>query len=89
MILMRIFGTKRDTNGKKRRFHNEELHNLCCSPNIVRVIKSRRLRWSGHVAIMEEGTSSLKILSDKPTGERPLGRPRRIEEDDVRPDFLK
>ena len=51
----RIFGPKRDENGEWRRLHNEELHNLYRSPNIVRVIKSRRLRWAGHVARMEEG----------------------------------
>ena len=54
----------------------EELHNLYRSPNIVRVIKSRRLRWAGHVARMEEGRSAFKILTGKPTGKRPLGRPR-------------
>jgi hypothetical protein len=53
-ILRRIFGPKRDENGERRRLHNEELHSLCCSPNIIRVIKSRRLRWAGHVARMEE-----------------------------------
>ena len=60
-----------------RRLHNEELHSLYCSPNIVRVIKSRRLRWAGHVARMEEGKSALKILTGTPTGKRPLGKPRR------------
>ena len=54
-ILRRIFGPKMDENGEWRRFHNEELHNLYRSPNIVRVIKSRRLRWAGHVARMEKG----------------------------------
>ena len=54
-----------------------ELHSLYRSPNIVRVIKSRRLRWTGHVARMEEGRSAFKILTGKPTGRRPLGRPRR------------
>ena len=54
------------------------------SPNIVRVIKSRRLRWAGHVARMEEGRSSFKILTGKPTGNRPLGRPMRRWEDDIR-----
>ena len=61
--------------------HNEELHSLCRSPNIVRVIKSRRLRWAGHVVRMEEGRSAFKILTGKPTGKRPLGRPRRRWED--------
>ena len=54
------------------------------SPNIVRVIKSRRLRWAGHVARMEEGRSAFKILTGKPTGKRPLGRPRRRWEDNIR-----
>ena len=54
------------------------------SPNIVRAIKSRRLRWAGHVARMEEGRSAFKILKGKPTGKRPLGRPRRRWEDNIR-----
>ena len=58
-------------NGKWRGLHNEELHSLYRSPNIVRVIKSRRLRWAGHVARMEEGRSVFKILTGKPTGKRP------------------
>ena len=65
-ILKRIFGPKTDKNGKWRRLHKEDLHSLYCSPNIVRVIKSRRLRWSGHVARMEEGKSVFKILTGKP-----------------------
>ena len=64
---------KRDENGEWRRLHNEELHSLYRSPNVVRVIKSRRLRWAGHVARMEEGRSVFKILIGKPTGKRPLG----------------
>ena len=55
MILRRIFGSKRDENGEWRRVRNEELNSLYRSPNVVRVIKSRRLRWAGHVARMEEG----------------------------------
>ena len=66
-ILRRIFGPKRDENGEWRKLHNEELHSLYLSPNIVRVIKSRRLRWAGHVARMEEGRSAFKILTGKPT----------------------
>ena len=66
----RIFGLKRDANGEWRRHHNEKLHSLYRSPNIVRVIKSRRLRWADHVA-------RIKILTGKPTGKRPLGSPRR------------
>jgi hypothetical protein len=68
---------KRDQNVEWRRLHNEELHSLYRSPNIVRVIKSRRVRWAGHVARMEDGSSSFKFLPGKPAGKRPLGRPRR------------
>ena len=57
------------------------------SPNIVSVIKSRRLRWAGHVAKMEEGMSAFKILTGKPTGMRPLERPRRRREDNIRMDM--
>ena len=64
---MSIWKPKRDDNGEWRRLHNEELHSLYRSPNIVRVIKSRRLRWAGHVAKMEEGRSAFKILTGKPT----------------------
>ena len=62
--------TKRDENGEWRRLHSEELRSLYRSPNIVRVIKSRRLRWAGHVARMEEGRSAFKILTGKPRGMR-------------------
>ena len=65
-------------------FHNEELHILYRSPNTVRVIKSRRLRWAGHVARMEEGRRAFKVLVDRSTGKRPLGRPRRRWEENVR-----
>jgi hypothetical protein len=72
-ILMRIFGPKRDANGEWRSLHYEDLHGLYSSPNIVRVIKYRRLRWAGHVARMKEGRSAFKILKGKPTGKKPLG----------------
>ena len=73
--MWRIFGPRRDE--KSRRLHKDEFHSLYRSTNIVRVIKSRRLRWTGHVARMEEGRSAFKILTGKPTGKGPLGRPRR------------
>ena len=65
---------------------NEQLHSLYHSPNIVRVIKSRRLRWTGHVVRMEEGRSAFKILTGKPTGKRPSGMPRHRWEDNIRMD---
>ena len=67
----RGFGSKRDANGGLRRLHNEEVYSLYRSPNTVRVIKFRRLRWAGHVARMEEGRSAFKILTGTPTGKRP------------------
>ena len=81
-----MFGPKRNENGDWRRLHSEELHTLYSLPNIVRVIKSRRLRWVGHVARVVEGRSSLNLLTDKPTGKRPLGRPRRRWEHNIRMD---
>ena len=57
--------------------HNEELNDLYCSPNFVRVIKSRRMRWAGHVARMGEERGVYRVLVGKPEGKRPLGRPRR------------
>ena len=75
-ILRRIFELKRDVNGEWRRLHNEELYSLYRSPNIVRVIKSRRLRWARHVVRMEEGWSAFKILTATTTGKRTLERPR-------------
>ena len=72
-ILRRIFESKKDENGDWRRLHNEELHNLYCSPKIVMVIKFRRLRFAGHVARMVGGRSVFKILTGKPIEKRPLG----------------
>ena len=86
-ILRQIFGPKRDENGEWRRLHNEEIHSLYHPPNIVRVIKSRRLRWAGNVARMEKGRSAFKILTGKPTRKRPLRRPRRRWEDNIRMDI--
>ena len=72
-ILGRIFGPKRNGNGEWRKLHNEELHNLYRSPNIVRVTKSRRPRWAGHVARMEEGRNASKMLTRNPTQKRKVG----------------
>ena len=63
--------------GEWRRLHNEELNDLYCSPNIVQVIKSRRMRWAGHVAHMDEERGVYRVFVGKPEGKRPLGRPRR------------
>ena len=76
-ILRRIFGLKRNENGLWKRLYNEELHSLYCSPSIVRVIKSRRLRWAGHVARMKEERSAFKTVTRTTLGKRPLGRHRR------------
>jgi hypothetical protein len=75
--LRRIFGPNRDkvTRGW-RKMHNEELHNLYSSPNIIRMIKSRRMKWAGHVSCMEEMRNAFKILVGKLEGKRPLRRPR-------------
>ena len=61
----------------RRKLHNEELNDLYCSTDIVRVIKSRRMRWAGHVARMGEERGAYRVLVGKPEGQRPLGRPRR------------
>ena len=77
-VLRRIFGSKRDeVTGEWRKLHNEELNNLNSTPNIVRVIKSRRIRWMGHVVCMGERRGVYKILVGKHEGKRPLGRHRR------------
>ena len=74
IMLLGIFGHMRDGNSKWRRFHNEELHSLFSSPNMVRMIESTRLRWTGHVARMEEDRSAFKILTGKTMGKKPLLR---------------
>ena len=77
MVLRRIFGPSRDeVTGEWRRLHNEELNDLYSSPNIVRVIKSRRMRWAGYVARMSEERGVYRVLVGKPEGKKPLGRPR-------------
>jgi hypothetical protein len=83
-----IFEPKSDkVTGEWRKLHNEELNNLYCSPNIVRVIKSRRMKWSGHVARMGEGRGVYRVLVGKSEGKRPLGRPRRGWEDNIKMDL--
>jgi hypothetical protein len=69
------------------KLYNEELHNLYSSPNIIRQIKSRSMRWAGHVARMGEERNVYRILMGKPEGKRPLGRPRRRWEDGIRMDL--
>jgi hypothetical protein len=77
-VLRRIFGQRRDElTGDWRKLHNEELHNLYSSPNIIRTTKSRRMRWAGHVTGVGETRNAYRILAGKPEGKRPLGRPRR------------
>jgi hypothetical protein len=84
-VLRRIFGPKRDeVTGEWSKLHNEELHILYSSPNIIRQIKSRRMRWAGHVAHMGEERNVYKVLMGKPEGKRPLGRPRRRWGDGIR-----
>jgi len=72
-----------------RKVHNEELNDLYSSPNIVRVIKSRRMRWAGHVARMGERKGVYRVLVWKPEGKRPLGRPRHRWEDNIKMDLEK
>jgi hypothetical protein len=87
-VLRRIFGPMRDeVTGEWRKLHNEELHNLYSSPDIIRQVKSRRMRWLGHVARMGEEIKVYKVLVGKPEGKIPLERPRRRWEDDIRMDL--
>jgi hypothetical protein len=87
-VLRRIFETKRDeATGQWRRLHNEELNDLYSSPNIIRVIKSRRMRWAGHVASTGEKRGTYRILVGRPEGRRPLGRPRHRWEDNIKMDL--
>jgi hypothetical protein len=87
-VLRRIFGPKMDEVIEEwRKLHNEELHILYSSPNIIRQIKSRRIRWKGHVVRMGEERNVYRVLMGKPKGKRPLERPRRRWEDGLRMDL--
>ncbi|KAJ4434963.1 hypothetical protein ANN_23535 [Periplaneta americana] len=87
-VLRKIFGAKRDEGtGEWRKLHNTELHALYSSPNIIRNIKSRRLRWAGHVARMGESRNAYRVLVGRPEGKRPLGRPRRRWEGNIKIDL--
>jgi hypothetical protein len=86
-VLRRIFGPKREEGGSWRKLHNDELHILYFSLIIVRVIKSRSMRWVRHVARMEDGRGVCRVLVGRPEGKRPLGRPRRRWEDNIKLDL--
>jgi hypothetical protein len=87
-VLRRIFGPKRDqVTGEWRKLHNGELRDLYSSPSIIRKIKSRRMRWAGHVARMGEKRSAYRLLMGNPEGKRPLGRPKLRWVDNIRMDL--
>jgi hypothetical protein len=87
-VLRRVFGPKRDeVTGEWRKLHNEELNDLYSLPNIVRVVKSRRMRWAGHVARKGEDRGVHRVLEVKSEGKRPLGRPRHRWEDNIKMDL--
>jgi hypothetical protein len=82
---LRLYGPKRDdVTGEWRKLHNEELHIVYSSPNIIRQINSRRMRWAGHVARMGEERKFFRVLVGKPEGKIPVGRPRHGWEDGIR-----
>jgi hypothetical protein len=86
-VLRIIYGPKRDEVTREWRIlHNEDLNGMY-SPNIVRVMKSRRIRWAGHVALMRERKGAYRVLLETPEGKRPLGRPRRIWKDNIKLDL--
>jgi hypothetical protein len=86
-VLRRIFGPKKEEDGSWRKLHNDEIHNLYSSPNIIRVFKSRRIRWVGHVARMREGRGVYRVLVGRSEIKRPLARPRRRWEDNIKMDL--
>jgi hypothetical protein len=84
-VLKRIFGPKRDeVTGGWRKLRNDELHNLYSSPSVIRMIKSRRMRWAGHAVRMWKKRNAYRILVGKPEEERPLVRPRRRWVDNIK-----
>jgi hypothetical protein len=86
-VLVKIFGPKREEDGSWRKLRNDELHDLYSSPNIIRVIKSKRMKWAGHVARMGEGRGAYRVLVGRSEGKRPLRRPRRRWEDNIKMDL--
>jgi hypothetical protein len=87
-VLRRVFGPKEnEVTGEWRKLHNEELSYLYSLPNIVRVVKSRRMGWAGHMTRIGEGRGVYRVLVGKPEGKRPLGRPRRRWEDNIKTDL--
>jgi hypothetical protein len=86
--LSKIFGPRRDeVTGEWRKLHSGELHTLCLSPDVIKQIKSRRMRWAEHVACMGEGRNVYRVLVGKPEGKRPLESPRRRWKDGIKIDF--
>jgi hypothetical protein len=89
-VLRRIFGPKRDgVTGGWRKLHNEELHNLYSSPNIILILRSRKMRWAGHMARIGVKRNVYRLLVGKPKGKRPLGRQRRRWMDNIKMDHLE
>jgi hypothetical protein len=90
-VVRRIFRLKRDgVTGGWRKLHNEELHNLCCSPSIIRILKSRRMRWAGHARMGEKrNVYTRRLLVGELEGKRPLGRPRRRWINNIKMDLLE
>jgi hypothetical protein len=82
-VLRTIFGPKREEDGSWRLLHNDELHSLYSSPSIVRVIRSRTMRWAGHMSRMGEGRGVYRVLVGEPERKRPLGIPRHRWEDNI------
>jgi len=87
-VMRKIFRPKRDeVTGVWKRLHNEKLNDLYCSPDVIRVIKSRRTRWTGHVGRRGERRGAYRVLVGKPVGERAFGRPRHMLEDNIKMDL--